>query len=598
MKKILLILCIVILLTACSNAVNNEDVKDEKEIQVQEETAVEVTLTPLGRASVRLDLSDGRVIYMDPYAGSVEAYEKEADYVLVTHQHSDHNVTDRVTLKEQGQIVECPMDIQAGKSMTLDDITLTAVPAYNDNHFENESCGFILSIGDITIYHSGDTSYLLEMDDFQAYDIDYALLCMDGVYNMDPEEAKRVADAIHAQKVIPIHTSGSGEYNASNVEAFDHISKLLVEPETAIVLSDLSKPDRDFEQAVEEIMTTRLQALENEDLETYMNQITKRNPYFYEEQERWYMGMIDPSIRNLTFQVTDIEMIDDNEAVATIYQTHQMDRTYELIYPLLLKYEDGSWHDYGYHFIEVENDLFTVKYMPGEDRVDEFSKMLKEAYNNLHFLYEDKPHAYFEMKLFTDQELLRQRTIPANGYVFTGWSEPDESLKLYTDHQLEYNGYPGVIQHELVHHITIRICNHNLPVWLLEGIAMYDGSAPYGFENSGLLSRMTKRGVKMSLKSLEAIDTTADLSMEEITNFYNTSYMYVRYIVDTYGHDTLMALFEEAGKKPFHDSALNPNHEIDNQETMNEVLMTVLNMTKEELSFAYLDWLSEVDFIE
>ncbi|MBN2794738.1 MAG: MBL fold metallo-hydrolase [Clostridia bacterium] len=602
MKKIFGILCIILLLTGCSNGANNENKNGEAPVveteKALDEKALQVSLTTLGRASVRIEISDGRVIYIDPYAGSVEAYEKEADYVFVTHQHSDHNVTDRVNLKEGGQIIECPMDIQAGDQMVLEDMILQAVPAYNENHQAKEACGFILKIQDLTLYHSGDTSYLLEMDDLQAYDIDYALLCMDGYYNMGPEEVSRVADAIHAQKVIPIHTDGEGDYNAKTVEAFNHISKLVVEPETTIVLEDLSKPDVPFEIAIEDVMSERLEALEAENLELYMGQITQRNPYFYEEQERWYMGMIDPSISNLYLEVKGIETIDANEVVVTVYQSHDMDTHYEMTYPLLFKYEDGAWHDYGYHFEEEENPLFTVKYMPGETRVEEFSEMLKDAYDHLHFLYEEKPHPYFEMKLFTDQELLRQRTIPSNGYVFTGWSEPDESLKLFTQYDLSYKGYPGVIQHELVHHITIRICNHNLPVWLLEGIAMYDGSAYYGFESSSLLSNMTKKGVKMSLKNLEAIDTTADLPREEIINFYDTSYMYVRYIVETYGHETLMEMFEEAGKKPFNDSALNLNHELENQETMDEVLMTVLGLTKEDLSFAYLDWLKEVDFIE
>jgi len=72
--------------------------------------------------------------------------------------------------------------------------------------------------------------------------------------------------------------------------------------------------------------------------------------------------------------------------------------------------------------------------MKGETRVEEFKKMPEDAFENLSTKYKEKPHAYFEIKLFNDQEMLRQRTIPANMRLFTGWSEPDESLKLYTGH--------------------------------------------------------------------------------------------------------------------------------------------------------------------
>jgi len=127
---------------------------------------------------------------------------------------------------------------------------------------------------------------------------------------------------------------------------------------------------------------------------------------------------------------------------------------------------------------------------------------------------------------------------------------------------------------------------------------MYDGSAAYGFENSSLLSRMTKKGVEQTIEDIELRDLYSDLTSEEIRNYYNTSYMYVRYIAETYGHDKLMDLFYEAGKKPFHDSTLNDSFEINNQKTADEVIMTVLEITKEQLSKEYLDWLETVDFIK
>ncbi len=71
--------------------------------------------------------------------------------------------------------------------------------------------------------------------------------------------------------------------------------------------------------------------------------------------------------------------------------------------------------------------------------------------------------------------------------------------------------------------------------------------------------------------------------------------MYVRYISEIYGHDTLMALFKEAGKKPFHDSTLNESFEKNNQISTGEVIQEVLKVSKQELSDAYLEWLVTVD---
>ena len=352
-----------------------------------------------------------------------------------------------------------------------------------------------------------------------------------------------------------------------------------------------------LDTAIVDIIADRLTALETSDYDLYMSSIGRNNQFFFNEQERWFMNMIDPRIQDITLEVLSVETIDDSTGVVNIHQTHHTNEKFDFEYPLLFKYEDGKWMDYGYNFEIYKTDRFMVKYMEGEERVEEFAQMLEDAFDNLESVYVERPWDNYEMKLFTDQEMLRQRTIPGNLWLFTGWSEPDESLKLYTGHpKSDYDGYPGVVQHELVHHITINICNNNLPLWLLEGIAMYDGSAYYGFETNKMLSLITNENVANTIQYMETNDLTKDLTKEEIYNFYNTGYMYVRFIDQVYGRDKLMDIFYEAGKKPFHDSTLNETFESDNQQTASEVIMTVLGMTKEELSTEYLAWLDTLDY--
>lgn len=218
--------CVFLMLTGCSNQVAPK---------------AEVTLTSLGRASIQLDVSDGTVVYIDPFAGVRSDYSAKADLVLVTHQHTDHNKTNRITLKEDGVILNCPKDIKSGTKTTIKGFEITAVDAYNEKHSKNAGCGYIIKYGDLVIYHSGDTSTTEQMKDFEDFNIDYALLCMDGYYNMDPQEAMSVADLIKAQRVIPIHTSPDYSYSQSNVDAFTHESKLEVKMGKSIILEDLNQ---------------------------------------------------------------------------------------------------------------------------------------------------------------------------------------------------------------------------------------------------------------------------------------------------------------------------------------------------------------------
>ncbi|BES63743.1 hypothetical protein SANA_01820 [Gottschalkiaceae bacterium SANA] len=382
-------------------------------------------------------------------------------------------------------------------------------------------------------------------------------------------------------------------------EAFTHEPEKSLNVDESVEQLDLPHlADREvvpFEEAIIQIMDNRLKTIQEKDYDGYMSAITNKDPYFYNEQERWFMEMTDPMIQDLSIEILSTEIIDAHTGIVRIRQRHKASEFFDFEYPLLFKYEEDRWMDYGYNFAVLKTDRFKVKYMAGESRVDEFKDMLDLAYDNLEGVYQERPHDNFEMKLFLDRELLRQRTVPTNGWLFTGWSEPDESLKIYTGHPTGYSGYPGVVQHELVHHITIRICNNNLPVWLLEGIAMYDGTAYYDFSDSSLLSRMTKAGVSQTIGQLESLDVSSDLTGEQIVNFYNTSYLLVKYICDSYGHEVLMDLFYEAGKKPFHDSTLNDTFESNNQKTANEVFQSVLGVTKEEISTEYLEWLETTD---
>ena len=56
-----------------------------------------------GHGSYRLTSEHGAVVYIDPFAG--EGYDKPADLVLVSHEHSDHNQVSRVHLKPDGKVL-------------------------------------------------------------------------------------------------------------------------------------------------------------------------------------------------------------------------------------------------------------------------------------------------------------------------------------------------------------------------------------------------------------------------------------------------------------------------------------------------------------
>ena len=160
-----------------------------------------------GHASIRLETKEGKIIYIDPYAG--EGYDKSPDLVLITHEHYDHNAVHLLSLREDTIVIRAKDALIDGTYFTFDyfGVHIESVPACNKNHPINECVGYLLTLEGNTIYIAGDTSFVPFMEtELAKRHIDYAFLPIDGIYNMGPEEASKVANTIKPVHLLPYHT--------------------------------------------------------------------------------------------------------------------------------------------------------------------------------------------------------------------------------------------------------------------------------------------------------------------------------------------------------------------------------------------------------
>jgi len=191
-------------------------------------------ITWLGHDAFKIAAS--KIIYLDPYELSGEA--EPADIICISHDHYDHCSPDDVTkiLKEDTVIVaaqNCEGKlkgdvrwVKAGDKVTIDDLIIEAIPAYNVKSERQQfhpreagGVGFILTVEGTRIYHAGDTDPIPEME---GLGVDIAMIPVSGVYVATAEEAVEAANKIKPKVVIPMHY-GSVVGSRADAERFKEL---------------------------------------------------------------------------------------------------------------------------------------------------------------------------------------------------------------------------------------------------------------------------------------------------------------------------------------------------------------------------------------
>ena len=187
-------------------------------------------------------IKNGKKIVIDPY--KISDNVEKADLILITHSHYDHcSIGDIEKLVEPGTVVICTADsqskimkvqgielqvVEVGEKVELDDIRVEVVPAYNlrkEYHPKSEGwVGYVIRIGNVVIYHAGDSDFIPEMKNLTGYgnkDNEFVtLLPVSGKYVMNYEQASEAASLLSPDLAIPMHYGAGVAGTLNDAENF------------------------------------------------------------------------------------------------------------------------------------------------------------------------------------------------------------------------------------------------------------------------------------------------------------------------------------------------------------------------------------------
>ena len=190
------------------------------------------SVTPVYHGTAVVTLGE-QVIWLDPWSKGALGDHPRADLILITDIHGDHMDPEALAaVSDADTVIVAPAAVSEalteagagtvghvlanGESLTLEGLTITAVPMYNTVrgpesggvfHDKGRGNGYLLAAGGTTIYFAGDTECTDEMRALTG--VSLAFLPMNLPYTMTPEEAAGCVAAFKPARVVPYHYAGS-----------------------------------------------------------------------------------------------------------------------------------------------------------------------------------------------------------------------------------------------------------------------------------------------------------------------------------------------------------------------------------------------------
>lgn len=197
-------------------------------------------ITYLGHSSFKIK-GKTAIVVTDPFSPAMVGFKfpkTEADIVIVSHQHEDHNFV--------AGIANNPFEISVPGEFEVKGVSFFCFPSFHDEKSKTEKANNMISLIEtdgLRICHLGDlkilpTAKVME----EIINVDVLMVPVGGIVTLGPKEATEAINQIDPLIVIPMHykTLGINEeifgdmstvenfLSQSGVENVERLDKLLI----------------------------------------------------------------------------------------------------------------------------------------------------------------------------------------------------------------------------------------------------------------------------------------------------------------------------------------------------------------------------------
>ena len=137
----------------------------------------------------------------DPVKTGYKLPKLEADIVLVSHAHGDHNYIQGVS--NHSLLIQTPGEYEKNG------VTIYGLESFHDasqGAERGKNIIFVIEIDDFTILHLGDLGHQLDKETLEKIpNVDVLMIPVGGTYTIDAKEASKVISDLEPGIVIPMH---------------------------------------------------------------------------------------------------------------------------------------------------------------------------------------------------------------------------------------------------------------------------------------------------------------------------------------------------------------------------------------------------------